>query len=329
MSTNRTLSQDEVDALMKAVESGNVQPMEETAAGETDQVKVVDYDFTRPHMMSSDQLRGFQMIHEAFARGLQGALLAHLKSPVQVKPVAIDSISYGEYALTLSNPTFMAMLSTNAGTGELAMEMNIPLVLGIVDVLLGGGAGVQQEARELTAIEQSIAGAVLEVILGELRTAWAGTADLSFKVRALEVNPEYVQLATPESAVMSATFDVHLGVVAGAMSICYPFEMIQPVLAKVTARMSGRRERSAQADQGHGEMLKVLAPVPLPLRAELGRCSVLASQLARLKTGDVLVLDRRFDSPLDIFVDKRHGFQGEAGVRRGHMAVRLTTRHQE
>jgi flagellar motor switch protein FliM len=246
-----------------------------------------------------------------------------------VKPDAIDSISYGEYALTLSNPTFLVVLTATGSPGELAMELGIPLVLGIVDVLLGGGAGVQQEARELTPVEQSIAGSVLDVVLGELRTAWAGTADIAFKVRSIEFNSEYVQLATPESPVLSATFDVHLGAVAGVMSICYPFEMIQPVLAKVTARMSGRRERAARSDKDHGEMLNVLAPVPLQLRVELGRCSVLTSQLAHLKVGDVLVLDRRFDSSLDVYVDRKHGFQGEAGLRRGRMAVKLSARSRE
>ena len=320
---DKTLSQDEVDALLQAIKSGQVSGDEEKIRQTKDEVKVISYNFRKPHLVSSDQIRGFQMIHESFAKSLQTSLLANLKTSLEVKPAAMDNLTYGEFVLSLLSPTFIAVLSTSPDMGELLIETNLSVVLSIVDILLGGDGSSTQEARELTAIEQSIAGAILEHVLTELKTAWEDTVNLSFKVRKIESNPEYVQIATSESSILSATFDLRMGETTGAMNICYPFEMIQPILGRVTARMSGRRERASSTSINREEMLVAMGAVPLNVRAEIGRSVLLASQLGRLKPGDVLCLDKRMDEPIDIHLGDRCCYAAELGLNRGKVAVRL------
>jgi flagellar motor switch protein FliM len=256
-------------------------------------------------------------------------LLANLKTPLEVKPTAIDNLTYGEFVLSLLSPTFIAVLSTSPDMGELVIEINLSVVLGMVDILLGGDGGGTHEVRELTAIEQSIAGAILEHVLTELKTAWEDTVNISFKVRMIESNPEYVQMAASESSILSATFDLRMGETTGAMNICYPFEMIQPILGRVTARMSGRRERPSSTSINRDEVLVAIDAVPLDIRAEIGRSVLPASQLGRLKPGDVLCLDKRMDDPVDVHLGGRYCYAAELGLNRGKVAVRLIRRISE
>jgi flagellar motor switch protein FliM len=326
---DKTLSQDEVDALLQAIKSGEPSGDEEKVRQTADEVKVVTYNFRKPHLISSDQLRGFQMIHESFAKSLQSSLLANLKTPLEVKPTAIDNLTYGEFVLSLLSPTFLAVLSTSPDMGELVLEINISVILGMVDILLGGDGGSTYEARELTAIEQSIAGAILDHFLTELKVAWEDTVNITFKVQAIESNPEYVQIVSSESSILSATFDLRMGETTGTLNICYPFEMIQPILGRVTARMSGRRERASGPGNNREEVLAALGAVPLGIRAEIGRSVLLASQVGRLKLGDVLCLDKRADEPVDVFLGDRFCYAAELGLNRGKVAVRLLRRSPE
>jgi len=326
---DNTLSQDEVDALLQAIKSGQVVGEEDKVRQEADEVKVVSYNFRKPHLISSDQLRGFQMLHESFAKTLQSSLLANLKTPLDVKPVAIDNLTYGEFVLSLLSPTFMAVLSTTPNMGDLVIEMNLAVILGMVDILLGGDGGSVHEARELTAIEQSIAGAIMDHVLAELKSAWSGTVDFSFKVQSIESNPEYVQITTTESSILSATFDLRMGETTGTMNICYPFDMIQPILGRVTARMSGRREKTANTGTDREEMLLAVGGVPLKLRAEIGRSLLFASELGNLKLGDVVCLDKRIEDPVDVLMGDQVCFKGELGQSRGKVAVRLSRRFSE
>ena len=241
----------------------------------------------------------------------------------------MTTLTYGEFVLSLLSPTFIAVLSTSPDMGELVIETNLSVVLGMVDILLGGDGGSAHEARELTAIEQSIAGAILEHVLTELKTAWEDTVNISFKVQMIESNPEYVQIAASESSILSATFDLRMGETTGTMNICYPFEMIQPILGRVTARMSGRRERTSSTGINRDEVLVAIGAVPLSIRAEIGRSVLLTSQLGRLKLGDVLCLDKRIDDLVDVHLGDRCCYAAELGSNRGKVAVRLIRRISE
>ena len=76
------LSQDEIDQLLTAISSGEVEPQEVQQA--TDQKKIKIYDFKRPDKFSKDQMRTISMMHETFSRLTTTALSAQLRSLVQV-----------------------------------------------------------------------------------------------------------------------------------------------------------------------------------------------------------------------------------------------------
>jgi flagellar motor switch protein FliM len=318
---DKTLSQDEVDALLQAVKSGGVEEEVEAAPRKAvEEIKIVRYDFRKPNLISADQARGFQMIHESFAKALQNNLLTSLKVPLEVKLVAVDTISYREFVLSLISPTVLTTLDTTPDIGQLALEFNPSIALCMIDVLLGGDGSGTAEARELTAIEQSMMGSVLDVVLADLKLAWAGTVDISFKARSFESSPSRLSVTTPEASVLNATFDLRTREVTGTMSLCYPFEMIQPVLSRVTARMSGQKDRT---EKDRKNVLTAMGDVPLKMKVEVGRSSVLASWVAQLEQGDVICLDRNIDNPVDVFVDDKLCYQAELGWRRGKVAVKL------
>ena len=130
-----TLSQEEVDALRAAVKSGEVLDKEAAPEAGGDQVKVASYDFRKPHLVSSDQMHSLQMLHESLGRDLQSTLFANLKTSVEIKLVAMDQVTYSEFVLSVANPTYLALLSTQPDSGNAALELSLSLAMTILDIL--------------------------------------------------------------------------------------------------------------------------------------------------------------------------------------------------
>ncbi len=326
---DNTLSQEEVDALLAAVKSGDIVDESASIKDESEQVKVITYNFRKPQVISSDQNRGFQVIHESLAKGIQSSLLTNLKVPLEVMPVAIDYLTYTEFIMSIMSPTFMVVLTTEPFMGELLLEINLPIIVSMIDILLGGAGGGSPESRELSVIEEAIVGPIVNYVLLELSRAWSDTADISFKCQKIEFDPEFVRVTALESSVLSATFDLRMGSKTGTMNICYPFEMIQPILDRVTAKMTGGRDRRGRKLGTQNEVLRSIRNVPIKLDVGLGGCIINANDLSRLKPGDVLKLDKRIDALADVYVEGRRSFQGALGTRRGKLAVQLLDRYSE
>ena len=166
------LTQAEIDALRAAVKSGAaIEEHAEPAAPPSEQIKVVAYDFRKPHLIASDQHHALQVLHESLGKQFQAALLASVKTGAEVKLVAMDQISYGEFTLSLSNPTYVAALATKPNIGSVALQMDIPLVMAISDILLGGGGRISSEVRELTSLELKIFSSITTALLKEISAA--------------------------------------------------------------------------------------------------------------------------------------------------------------
>lgn len=70
--------------------------------------------------------------------------------------------------------------------------------------------------------------------------------------------------------------------------------------------------------------LQAVFDVPVKVQAVLGRSRMDIGDLMRLKTGDVVELDRRVGEPVDIFVNNRMIARGEVVLIDSALGVTLT-----
>ena len=116
------LSQDEIDALLNAISSGEVNEEEYSAVGEQKKVKI--YDFKRPDKFSKDQIRTLQMMHETFARLATTGLSAQLRALVGVHVASVDQLTYEEFIRSIPNPTTLAVINMDPLKGSAILEMD-------------------------------------------------------------------------------------------------------------------------------------------------------------------------------------------------------------
>ena len=99
------LSQNEIDALLSAISTGEMDA-EELKKEEVEK-KVKVYDFKRALRFSKDQIRSLTRIHENFARLVTTYFSAQLRTYVQISVASADQIPYEEFIRSIPKMTIL------------------------------------------------------------------------------------------------------------------------------------------------------------------------------------------------------------------------------
>ena len=131
-----TLSQDEIDELLKAISSGE---MEDTNYNrEASKRKIKIYDFRRPDKFSKDQIRTVSIMHETFARLTTTSLSAQLRCLINVHVASVDQLTYEEFIRSIPNHTTLGIINMDPLKGSAVLEIDPSITFSIIDRLFGG-----------------------------------------------------------------------------------------------------------------------------------------------------------------------------------------------
>ncbi|TAL37871.1 MAG: flagellar motor switch protein FliM [Spirochaetes bacterium] len=316
------LSQDEIDALLTAISTGEVDTTDYSAAKEQRKVKI--YDFRRPDKFSKDQIRTLQMMHETFARLTTTALSAQLRALVSVHVASVDQLTYEEFIRSIPNPTTLAVINMDPLKGSAVLEIDPSITFTIIDKLFGGLGESAKISRELTDIELSVMEGIIVRILGNLREAWSNVIDLRPRLGNIETNPQFAQIVPPNDMVVLITLETKVGEVEGMTNLCIPYITIEPVISKLSAQYWYSSIRKGATDENMTIIQGRLESVELPISAEIGEVEVTMQEVMNLTVGDVVKLpDTKISSDMVLRISGRKKFKCRPGVVGTRLAVQI------
>jgi flagellar motor switch protein FliM len=311
-----TLSQEEIDALREAVSSGADLGGGKAPPPPEEQIKVTGYDFRKPRLISIESLHVVELLHQEAAKAFDAYLLAALKQNVAVKLATMDQITYAEFTMASVAPTYLVRVDA-AGLGAVSIEIGMPIILAMLDIILGGTASAAHErARELTPLEKKILERLVIGLIERMQEAWLVVAKLDMKVADVVANSEYLQAATPETPCLNLCYDVSVGADSSLLSICYPISIIQAAL-----KVSDQKD-AAVATGGAG-MLRAMGKVPLRVKVVLGNMNILAEDLGKLEVGDIVCMEKGMEESVEVCVGDTQAFSAHLGRRKDKLAVEL------
>ncbi len=319
------LEQSEIDALLSSVaedDAGSRTVRGHAGAPYNRDLESRAYDFKRPERVSKDQIRALATIHESFARNFGATLSGVLRTIVDVRVVGVEQLTYNEFINSLPNPTCFVILRAPPLDGQMCLEFSPLIVFPVIDRLLGGGSGETFfPQRSLTTIEWRIINRLTEKALEHLTELWRNLIDAKFEVVETESNPQLVHVVAPTEVVVFITFEIKMGRSAGTMSLCIPFNVIEPVMGRL-ARQSWivYKPRGPSETQLKGLRRNLLKSM-LNVAAYLGRTTIRLSELRSLREGDVITLDKPTEDAMLLQVEGRTKFAGRPGQIRGHRAL--------
>lgn len=316
------LSQDEIDALLNAISSGEVNEEEYNTPGEQKKVKI--YDFKRPDKFSKDQIRTLQMMHETFARQATTGLSAQLRALVGVHVASVDQLTYEEFIRSIPNPTTLAVINMDPLKGSAILEIDPSISFTIIDRLFGGRGESSKINRELSDIEMSVMEGIIVRILGNLREAWSTVIDLRPRLGNIETNPQFAQVVPPNDMVVLITLETKVGDVEGMTNLCIPYITIEPIINKLSAQYLYSSLRSGETDENKVVIQDRLDQISIPLVTEVGSIEISVQDLINLTLGDVVKLENTpAKDEMIIKVGDRRKFKCAPGKIGNRIAVQI------
>ncbi len=322
------LDQSEVDALLAAVETGGVESAIEQIGKSTRAAKEVHtYDFKRPERVSKEQMRALEGIHQSFSRNFGALLSGFLRTIVEVRVATAEQLTYSEFIHSLPNPTNFNLLKAEPLEGQMCLEVSPLIIYPIIDRLLGGSnSELCVPQRPLTLIEQRLVGRITERALTSLTEAWTELVEVKFEITEVESNPHLVQIVAPNEVVVVLGFEIKMSGRAGTMSLCIPFNVIEPVMAKLLSQGWLAYQRRAVVVHKSEEIARALGATYVDVVAYLAETTISVGELLSLQPGDIVQTTKPSNGEIILQVKGENKFAGKIGRHKDDLAVKITRR---
>lgn len=314
------LSQDEINALLSNVASEKPAVEQEEPEREA---QYYLYDFKHPNRVSKDQLRNLRTIHEGFARMLATYLTTLLRTIVDVHLLSIDQVTFLEFTMAMSNPGCIWVFGIEEYEGRGIVEISPDLILLTIERLFGGEGKQSGEIRSLSVIEQNVASKIVQRILSIYDEAWEKAVPLHTEMIAFEMNPQFAQVAPASETAVVLFLEINVRSATFPLNICFPYFVLDPIIQKLGTDAWLTVSSMQRTKHDENKIESTLENTDVTFRVELGQSIITLEELLELEVGDVLVMDKDVNEPIECLVGERPRFMGEAGINEDKMVVRI------
>ena len=315
------LSQSEIDALLSAISTGEMSADEMKKEDEVKRVK--NYDFKRALRFSKDQIRSLTRIHENFARLLTTFFSAQLRTYVQITVASVDQIPFEEFVRSIPNMTLINVFEVPPLDGNILMEINPNIAYSMLDRLMGGVGTSHSNVDNLTEIETKIMTNLFERSFDNLREAWENIAEIDPMLVELEVNPQFLQMISPNETVVVISLNTIIGETSGMINICVPHVVLEPIVPNLSVRYWMQTNTKAISPEQSKMLENRIKQAELPLIAELGTSNLTIEDFLQMNVGDVVQIDQKIADPLILKVGNLPKFTVQPGKLNKKMAVQI------
>ncbi len=315
---DQILSQEEIDALLSAMDSGEIDVADEK---QEVSVEIRAYDLTAQNIMQRGQFDALEEVYDKFVNLFQGSLSSLFQRNISVKAISRESVKFGEFIKAFSNPTGFIIFGMEPliGSALLAFEPN--LVFSLIDCMFGGDGKPMEKIREFTMIERRMLQRMAMAVLKDLETAWEAAYRIRLSLRKIETKPEFVYLVNPSDQLIIVVFAISTESFSGNIHLCLPYLMLEPIKDQLSS--SYLREKDRASSFG-AEIRSLLGRTEVNLVAELGRTVYSVQDILNFEVDDILRLNTGPQNNVVVNIERVPKYLGMPGVVKGSKAVQIT-----
>jgi len=314
--SNQILTQEEIDALLSAMERGDVDIEQETKKD----LEAAPYNLTSQNIMLRDQFSALEEVYDKFTRLVQESVSSALQRSIFIEFASTEMVKYQEFIGAFSNPTSFNMFSMEPLIGRALLCIEPNLVFSLIDSMFGGDGKPTTRVREFTQIELRMITKFVHDVLNKFQKAWSSVYPLKVIQKKTETKPEFVQLVPPNDTMMIIVFAIKGQEFTGNFHIAIPYLMLEPIKEKLSPKYL--REKDMEHTWGP-QLKELLKDTFVTVIAELGKTSQTVRDLVNLQVEDVIKLKAGPEDLISISVDQVPKYKGYPGIIKGNRAVEI------
>jgi flagellar motor switch protein FliM len=326
----QVLSQDEVDALLSAVNDddtgGDADGLDDF--GEVDEMdeNVQPYDLTNQDRVIRGRMPILEIIYERFIRSFRVSLSNSLRKISTISMISTDLLKFGEFVNTLPIPSCMCIMRLNELRGPALMVFESKLAYAIIDSYFGGTDRpfTKIEGKEFTQIELSFMRRVMDMAIQDLEDAWAPVHRIDAQYIRTEINPQFVGVVPPSDVIITTTFEVEFDSASGTIMVVVPYSTIEPIKQKLSSNY--QTDNDVVDTLWTRSMHEHISDSTAVAIVKLGDTEMSIGDLVNLKVGDIIPLAQEVSGEIDIEIEGEKKLKCLSGIYKGNKAVQITKR---
>jgi flagellar motor switch protein FliM len=298
----KILNQDEIDALFRATQKGQIP----SAANRAAQKNVTSFNLREISRINKEQVRALSTLHENFARNITNSLGAYLRVAFDFNLVSVEQLTFSEIVSRLPDLTYLCSMRMQPMDAVGLLQMDLAVAFPIMDLVLGGPGRGAFELRDLTEIEEQILESVMHILTRELQSAWAPVLQVNIEFEQRQQSSHTQMLMGPTERCLALSFEIKMPDAHGMLNVTLPAVASNAVLRKLTAQtaFSSRGSSAAHVQQIQRHLLDAGFVVDL----RLPTIPVSIRDLTDLQAGQVLLLRRPVEQPAILYVAEMEMF---------------------
>lgn len=318
------LSQSQIDALLNAFSEGaDLSSPREDASDR----KYRKYDFYSPRKFTKDRIKMLNGIFDNYSRIINTRINGLLHTTCEVEVESVEEQRYYEFsnALTEGAVLTLAHLGWNGKKEEtpILFYATPTIMVSMMDRMMGGKGDVDGDLPSdytYTDLDLHIYENLMRDFISVMDGSWENYIKLDFSFGRVETNPTLVQLIGLDETVVLIDMSIKFSNCKGRMSVCLPGMMLSNIFGAISLESSGKRATHPEDSE---QIFDHLRGSNLEIVAELGRTVVQLSDIYNLNVGDVIDLNLKKNSLVNLRIGTQRWFDGLLGVHEKNLAVKI------
>jgi flagellar motor switch protein FliM len=321
MAEKDVLSQEEIDALLEAVdESAEGEAEVQTATEQTKdsgdqevdsdevfepQTKVGDdgvktLNFTGQKRIVKGQLPVLDKIYDRAVRYFASDIYQLTAKDFEIKQEPLLIVKHRDFMGSLPNPSLMSIYKFKPLRGKAIVLFDSIFVYDLVDYYFGGSTQfyAQKDKTDFTATELRVMDVVTKKLMANLIHAWEPIMLLDLVKVNEETNPQLVNIAEPEEMLLVVRFTMNFGKETGSFYIILPYSMLEPI--KQQLELGASRPDDEIDPNWINSLKEELMDVELTISSAMAQTTSTLGKVMSWQAGDFIPLEMSEIVTLDI-----------------------------
>lgn len=313
------LTDDEKDALLQGVESGEV----EVLCGNGRQyAKVAAFDIPARNRIVSNSYPRLKAMNRKLAGAVGKATSLLLNAEVDVTSETFATTTWGELRENDVEQALIFSFDARPLNGVAVVYLQAAVVRHVVEAFFGGSPEnpPRHTIDGFTPGETSVMSLFCREILAAIAETWQPLVALEPKASGMYQSSDVADLIDGGAEVIHCEFAFELGPDQHSFHVVWPVSTLAPLLPVLDG---AKRERDREKDLHWEQALRQrVSGAPVRVRSHIGHARMSLRKAAALSVGDVIDLS----SPRKgtIFAGRLPVLEGRFGVHNGSYAIEAT-----
>jgi flagellar motor switch protein FliM len=242
--------------------------------------------------------------------------------PLELEVINSTQLTWANAHSQVVSNSITALIDAQPIGTRLMLACEQGLVLGAIELLLGGEAMGEVRERKLTDIDFALARHFCDRLCAQLSVIWTDMAELELGVIQLETHLETAQMIPVSEPTLTFTIEARLNGVSTTVALLLPWSAIAPVADRFGARDDAPDRGAEEIDR----VRRAVGSVDMTVRAEVASIELPIEHVLALQPGDVLSLGAPADGGVTLFADKVPVHRAKPGRSGSRRAVQIVDR---